>query len=142
MAFPPGPTPAMKRFNAKYLPIADAISGLNIDQEVREAVAEEVAAAISASDSKFHLDFKHDTFVLLASDPLVPCAGYKDAPCPHGRVIRIAMHLSSAEDGRSEAWDQRAPYGHVRCVSCGAAQFVPGYAENNPVYSGHDERSE
>jgi hypothetical protein len=75
----------------------------------------------------FHQHFSRDLFVLLASDPLVPCAGHDEEPCPDGRVIRIGMHLSTDEKplphGRSAAWEQRAPYGQIRCVSCGAKQF-------------------
>jgi hypothetical protein len=123
-------TPAIKRFNRRYLPIADAIASVNIDQEAREAVAEEVAHAITAAGARDFPDFRHDTFVLLASDPLVPCAGTRDGPCPHGRVMRIGMHLSSAPDGRSLAWEQRAPHGRIRCVSCGAAEFIPGFSES------------
>lgn len=133
-------SPAMKRFNQQYVPIADAIARLEIDQEVREAVAEAVAdgieaATVGTSRRAANPDFIRDTFVLLASDPLVPCAGYQDKPCPHGRELRVAMHLSSAPDGRSKAWQREHPSG-IRCVSCGAATFVEGYAENNPVYSG------
>lgn len=112
---------AVKRFNKRYLPIANAVAGLDIDQEVREAIAEEIAEAIVAAGSRDMPDFRHDLFILLASDPLVPCAGPRggEGSCPHGRVIRIGMHLSSAVDGRSKAWRRRAPYGKIRCVSCG-----------------------
>lgn len=114
--------PAYKRFVTKYADVADAIARLDIDQEDREAVARAVGDAL-AEDARAHPDFQgyHATFVLLASDPLVPCAGPResDEGCPHGRVIRIGMHLSSAPDGRSHAWERRAPYGKIRCISCG-----------------------
>lgn len=111
--------PALKRFNAKYGVIADAIASVDLDQEDRETVAEAVTDALTGQQ-----DFKPELFRLLASDPLVPCAGSGGEPCPHGRVIRIAMHLSDAPNGRSEAWRQRAPYGSIRCISCGAAEFI------------------
>jgi hypothetical protein len=120
--------PAQKRFEARYTPIADAIASLDLDQEDREAVAKAVADALSASGQKINPAFRHDLFVLLASDPLVPCAGFGGQPCPHGRVIRVAMHLSSAPDGRSVQWRQRAPYGQVRCVSCGVRWLHEGEA--------------
>lgn len=113
-------SPAMKRFDKRYLPIANAIASVDIDQVDRETIAHEVAMALS-SDNRTYPDFKFDTFVLLASDPLVPCAGPEgtDEGCPHDRHIRIGMHLSDAPDGRSYAWRRRAPYGQIRCVSCG-----------------------
>lgn len=107
---------------------SDAIARVNIDQEAREAVAEEVAAALDSTFRRVGIDV--GAWTTLASDPLVPCAGASGEPCPEGRVIRIAMHLSDAPDGRSAAWQQRAPYGELRCVTCGAAQFIPGFAEN------------
>ena len=107
------------RFNKRYKPIADAIAMCDLDQEDRELVAESVTEELIGQP-----DFKPDLFRLLASDPLVPCAGSGGEPCPHGRNIRIAMHLSMAHDGRSEAWRQRAPYGQIRCVSCGAKEFI------------------
>lgn len=127
------PSAAMNRFDKRYLPIANGIASADIDQEARELVARTVADAIKEVGARHMPDFKHDLFVLLASDPLVPCAGTKDGPCPHGRVIRIAMHLSNAPDGRSAAWEQRAPYGRIRCVTCGAAEFIPGFSDSeNP----------
>ena len=120
--------PALKRFNSKYGVIADAIASVDLDQEDREVVARAVSDKIMANIHD-HRDFREDLFLLLASDPLVPCAGHNGEPCPHERVIRIAMHLRSAPDGRSEVWQQRAPYGSIRCISCGAAEFIPGYSE-------------
>jgi hypothetical protein len=113
--------PAMKRYMKRYAKVADAISALDLAQVDREAVADAVAAALEGQP-----DFRPDLFRLTASDPLVPCAGAHGEPCPHGRVIRIAMHLSDAPDGRSKAWEPRAPYGKIRCVSCGSAQFLAG----------------
>ncbi len=110
---------AMNRFNKRYKPIADAIAMCDIDQEDRELVAYAVTDALYEDR-----DFDPELFRLLASDPLVPCAGSGGEPCPHGRNIRIAMHLSTAPDGRSQAWRQRAPYGRIRCVTCGAKQFI------------------
>jgi hypothetical protein len=108
--------PAVKRFQKHYGKVADAIALLDLDQVEREHVAEAVAAALDGAP-----DFKRDLFVLLASDPLVRCAGPgDDEPCPHGRVIRIAMHLKDAPDGRSAAWAPRPPT--VRCVTCGARE--------------------
>lgn len=112
-------SPAMTRFNKRYKPIADAIAMCDLDQEDRELVADSVTEELIGQP-----DFQPDLFRLLASDPLVPCAGSGGEPCPHGRNIRIAMHLSMAHDGRSEAWRQRAPYGRIRCVSCGAKEFI------------------
>lgn len=109
--------PSVKRFTRVYVPIADAIASADIGQCDRERVASAVADALAG-----RADFARDAFALLASDPLVPCAGPRgtDGPCPHGRVIRTAMHDRSAPDGRSPLWAQRAPYGEVRCVTCGA----------------------
>ncbi len=112
-------SPAMTRFNKRFLPIANAIAMCDLDQEDRELVADAVTEALYAEK-----DFDPDLFRLLASDPLVPCAGWKGRACPDGRNIRIAMHLSMAHDGRSDAWRQRAPYGRIRCVSCGAKEFI------------------
>jgi hypothetical protein len=105
--------PAHKRFVKQFQPIADAIARVDIDQEDREAVARSVTNALAGRP-----DFKDELFLLLASDPLVDCAG--PAPgqgCPHDRRIRVAMHYSGAEDGRSKAWQRRMPV--VRCVTCG-----------------------
>jgi hypothetical protein len=108
--------PAIKRFDKRYLPIADAIASVDLDQEDRELVALAVTEALKGQP-----DFRADLFGLLASDPLVPCAGPEGSEdgCPHGRIIRIGMHLRDGPDGRSYAWRRRAPYGVIRCVSCG-----------------------
>jgi hypothetical protein len=108
--------PAVKRFQKRYQPVADAIARLDIDQEDREQVADAITAALDAQQDP---DFKADLFRLLASDPLVACAGPgDDRPCPHERWIRIGMHLRTAPDGRSAAWQRRPP--GMRCVTCGA----------------------
>lgn len=114
--------PSKKGQNNLHQEVADAIAGLDIDQQDREEVAEAVAAAFAEARSPY---FRRDLFVLLASDPLVPCAGFDDQPCPENRRIRVMMHLSSAPDGRSKAWRRRRP--EVRCVRCGARMYVPGY---------------
>ena len=118
--------PAMKRFSAKYQPAADAVARLDVDQEVRELVAEALTEAFEGMP-----DFRPDLFRLLASDPLCECAGPDEvafaAPCPYGRVIRVGMHLSTAPDGRAKSWRRRRPT--VRCVTCGATVFMPGYRE-------------
>ena len=108
----------------RFVAIADAIASVDIAQTERELVADAVTEALKGSP-----DFRPDIFRLLATDPLVPCAGAHGEPCPEGRVIRIAMHLSTAPNGRSAAWREQAPYGQIRCISCGAKEFVPGYAE-------------
>lgn len=117
-------TPAAKRFTANYAGIADAIASVDIDQEDRELVARTVAEALSG-----RRDFNRETFELLASDPLVPCAGVDGEGTNRdgercGVVIRIAMHNSDAEDGRSFAWSERRPV--VRCVSCGSRAVLGG----------------
>ncbi len=117
-----------KHLRERVTAVADAISYLDLDQEDRERVAYAVADALDG------LGIPKDVFRLIASDPYVPCAGAKGHPCPWGRSIRIAMHLSSAPDGRSAAWEQRAPYGQIRCVTCGAAEYVEGYAENSDAW--------
>lgn len=127
-------------FKKNYQPIADAIARLDIAQVDREAVAEAVADGLEAApgysgkgNPKTH--WARDLFVLLASDPLVSCCGYdrhdtgEHVDCPESVEIRIGMHLSSAPDGRSAAWEPRRPEAH-RCVSCGAMQFIPGYQES------------
>ena len=118
--------PHIKRFEKKYKRAADAISRLDVDQELREQAAEKMTEAFEGLS-----DFRSDLFQHLASDPLCPCAGPSvqdfEEPCPHAREIRVAMHLSEAPDGRSAAWQKRRPV--VRCVSCGARAFVPGFAE-------------
>lgn len=109
-------SPASKRFKRKYGAAADAVSRLDIDQEVREQVAGALAGAFAGQP-----DFDAEIFRHIASDPLCACAGVPDfGPCPHGREIRVSMHLSSAPDGRSAAWAARKPL--VRCVSCGATE--------------------
>lgn len=113
------PSARQNRFNKRYLPIANAIAMCDLDQEDRELVADSVTEELIGQP-----DFDADLFRLLASDPLVPCAGSGGHVCPHGRNIRIPMHLSMAFNGRSDAWRQRAPYGQIRCVSCGAKEFI------------------
>lgn len=108
--------PAYKRFVNKWGAAADAVARLDIQQIIREEVADALTEAFRGQ-----ADFIPDTFRLLASDPLCLCAGDL-GPCPDGREIRIAMHLSDAPDGRSEAWASRKPL--VRCVSCGAGHFI------------------
>jgi len=107
---------ATKRFTKRYQPIYDAVARLStIDQEVRE----EVARALTIS-LKGQPDFKPELFQLLASDPLVDCAGSglrRGMACPHDRRIRVAMHDSTSEDGRAASWRQTMP--EVRCTSCG-----------------------
>ena len=109
-----------KRLRAHIHAIADGIARADIGQIERERVAETVAAALRI-DPKIAAHVKRDAFVLLASDPLVPCAGPRDSDdgCPHDRVIRIMMHNRESPDGRSKAWEARAPYGRIRCTSCG-----------------------
>lgn len=107
--------PRRKRFDAKYLPIANAVARLDIPQTVREEVAAALTAAIS--DSRVHTDFDASLFRLLASDPLCACPGHDGTPCPNRTEIRIPMHLSTAPDGRSAVWDQFKPT--VQCVTCG-----------------------
>lgn len=129
-----------KRFCRNYQPIADAISRAEIGQVEREALAESVADAIDGivhdtshgrpAIAKNETGWSRSLFAGIARDPMVPCPGYhlddgSEVRCPHGREIRIAMHLSSAPDGRSAAWSPTMP--EMRCVSCGAREFVPGY---------------
>ena len=109
--------PEMRRFDKKFRAAADAISRLDIEQEDRELIADALTAALRGQP-----DFKAELFQLLASDPICYCVGVDDQPCPDRREIRIAMHLSSAPDGRADSWRARKPI--VRCVSCGAAQFL------------------
>lgn len=111
--------PALKRFHHFYGVIADAIARLDLDQEDREAVALAIASALQGRK-----DFRPDLFTLLASDPLVPCAGTGEGPCPNGVEIRLMWHNRDDPQGRSEMWEQRAPYGRIRCVSCGAKKFL------------------
>jgi hypothetical protein len=107
-----------RAFGLRYVPVANAIARLDLDQEDREAVAEALTWSLMPEIGSFA-----ETFELLASDPLVPCAGFGDEPCPYGREIRIAMHLGWADGarGRSAAWQRRRPT--VRCVSCGARNY-------------------
>jgi hypothetical protein len=108
-----------KRMHAHILAIADGIARPDVDQVERERVAESVADALQ-EDEKIRPHVNREIFVLLASDPLVPCDGVAGEGCPHLRVIRVSMHNRHAPDGRSAAWERRAPYGRIRCVSCGA----------------------
>lgn len=107
--------PRLKRFDAKYLPIANAVARLDIDQTVREEVAAALTAAISATH--VHTDFDASLFRLLASDPLCACPGRDGSGCPNGTEIRVPMHLSTAPDGRSAVWAKHKPT--VQCVTCG-----------------------
>jgi hypothetical protein len=101
-----------RRFQKRYGAAADAIARLDIDQPDREKVAHALAQAFTGQP-----DFKAETFWLLAADPLCPCAGTADGPCPAGREIRVAMHDRHAPDGHSEAWARRKPL--VWCAACG-----------------------
>lgn len=107
----------MRRFERQFEPIANVIASADIDQEDRERLAQAMTDALDGRP-----DFKRDLFLLLASDPLCDCPGAAGKPCPHGARIRIPMHLRDAPDGRSKAWARRKPT--VRCVDCGARQFV------------------
>jgi hypothetical protein len=106
--------------------VYDTVARLDIDQLLREEIAEALTEALAGRP-----DFKPELFRALASDPLSRCAGPEAeafaAPCPHGREIRTGMHLSSAPDGRAGSWQMYKPV--VRCVSCGASVFIPGYRE-------------
>lgn len=141
-------TPEMKRFNKHFAPIADAIASVDIDQVEREMIAKAVADGIAKAakvvggsattqDTKvWGKGWRRDLFVLLASDPLVPCAGWDDPEtdehheCPTSTVIRIGMHNSSDPEGRSQSWKPRAPYGRIRCVTCGSMHFNDTYRRN------------
>lgn len=120
----------MKRFELRYAPIYDTIARLDIDQETREEIAEGIIERFGAyrgvdEPSWFRKelqDFRPGLFRLLATDPLCLCAGFGDQPCPEGLEIRVGMHLSSAPDGRSAAWQSEKPV--VRCVSCGSKEFL------------------
>jgi hypothetical protein len=114
-------TPAMRRFDAKYLPLANAISRLDIPQTIREEVAAAVAEALRG-DARNHPDFDARLFKHLASDPMSACPGHGDTPCPHGREIRTPMHLSTAPDGRSAMWRETKPA--VLCAECGFAAHL------------------
>ena len=113
-------TPRQKRFNAKYLPMANAVARLDMPQTVREEVAAALAAAIA--DTRVHTDFDAAAFQLLASDPLCACPGRDGSGCPNGTEIRVPMHLSSAPDGRSAVWEMTKPT--VQCVTCGMTYAV------------------
>jgi hypothetical protein len=114
-------------FHKRYQPIYDAVASADIDQEDREQIAVLIASNLREARAEDFGSDQSSLFVLLASDPLVPCAGHHGEPCPHGRVIRLAMHNRDEPDGRSAAWRERAPYGEIRCVSCGAREFIPQY---------------
>lgn len=123
----------MSKFARRYLTIADAIARLDIEQEVREQVADEVAKALY-NDGKTFPHFDPVMFRLLAADPLCPCVGSDYGYCPTQAEIRIGMHLDTKDAGtvqgpalRSQAWQPRMP--EVRCISCGAKQFIEGYGE-------------
>jgi len=94
--------------------IADAISMADIPQTEREKLAESVADALETIPR-----FNRPSWQLIASDPLCECAGHDGKPCPSGMKIRVGMHLSSAPDGRSEAWRMEKP--EIRCFGCGMA---------------------
>lgn len=116
-------------FDQHYLPIANAIARLDVDQVTREKVATAVRNGIHEvrlnGDPRIgqrkSSGWEPDLFWLLAADPLVLCAGSKAGPCPHAREIRVAMHLSTADDGRAVSWSLERPV--VRCVSCGSIEF-------------------
>lgn len=108
--------PRQKRFDAKYLPIANAIARLDIRQDVREQVAKAVTEAFDKAH--VHEDFEPRLFELLASDPLSMCIGPRGGNgCPNGTEIRTPMHWSGAPDGRSAVWSMLKPT--VRCTPCG-----------------------
>ena len=111
-------SPAEKRFIREYKPIADAVSRLDIDQTVREQVADALTEALAG-----RRDFAPKLFRLLASDPLTACAGPGEGePCPYGRELRIGMHNSRDPLGRSAVWEPRKP--SVQCANCGLATRV------------------
>ena len=127
-------SPSRKRFEREYQPIYDAIASLDVPKVIRERVAGAVGKALYEDHARHPHRMsseQHKLFVLLASDPLLPCVGYGDDPCPDARVIRVGMHLNfdpfDPENplGRSQAWEMvRHP---IRCVSCGAKHFTPGH---------------
>jgi hypothetical protein len=109
--------PALKRFTRDFGPLADAIARVDIGQTNRDLVA------AAATDALTHMpNFKPALFRLLASDPLVPCAGTDDGPCADGLEIRVGMHLNTAPDGRAQSWQEELPV--VRCLACVIANFV------------------
>lgn len=120
--------PAIKRFEKRFAGLADVVAKSGVDQLQREALADAMTEVLRGQP-----DFRPDLFRMLASDPLCECEGFTDrdtretVPCPDGRWIRIAMHLRDAPDGRSAVWQIDKP--KVRCVSCGAKEFVPGYPQ-------------
>ncbi len=126
--------PEMKRFARRFEPIADVISRAEIGQVEREALADAMADALEGVARDARVDgFNRDLFWLLAADPSVPCAGPRldgSEPCPDGRVIRLHYHWKDNPDGtgRSAVWTAHRPTG-VRCVTCGARVFSPGYEE-------------
>jgi hypothetical protein len=118
--------PDMKKFIARHRPVYDTVARLDVDQELREEIARRLADALDEAG-----EFKpgqRDTFELLASDPLVPCAGNDiDGACPADVEIRVGMHWSGSPDGRSQAWERERP--EVRCLDCGSKQFIPEYGD-------------
>lgn len=126
---------SVKSMRSLYENVADTVARLDIDQEERETLAEALTEAFTEARAP---RFTPDTFRLIASDPLCACVGpnvkANAEPCPEAREIRVAMHLSAAVDGRSEAWRSRKP--EVRCVTCGAMAFVPGYREGREAQEG------
>ena len=118
--------PAMKRFVQRYQPVYDAVASSDISQTDRDLLAADMGARLREAGAK---DFIHDTFVLLASDPLCPCAGFDrddvHYDCPNGTIIRVGMHLRSAPDGKAASWMEHKPA--IRCVGCGARHFNPDY---------------
>lgn len=107
--------PALKRFNRDYVPMADAVARLHVEQTVREQVATALTEALDGRP-----DFRPDLFWLLAADPLVPCMGPADGEaCPQAHQIRIPMHL---DGGRAASWQPHPP--EVRCAPCGATYHL------------------
>jgi hypothetical protein len=117
--------PAAKRFQRAYLPVADAIAMLDVTQREREVVADAVADGFVAAreGGRNHRDYDDHLFRHYAKDPLGPCAGPGDEaysqPCPEGRTMRTHKAILGPDDRRPA----------MRCASCGAAVFVPGYRE-------------
>lgn len=118
--------PAAKRFQKAYLPVADAIARLDVTQAEREVIADAVADGFmeAREGGRLHPDYNDESFRHYAKDPLGPCAGPGDMaysqPCPDGRMMRTYRAIVPP-DGRRPV---------MRCVSCGAAVFIPGYREN------------
>jgi hypothetical protein len=105
--------PATKRFDKRYSPIYDTIAQLDIAQSERETIAEALGDALVGQP-----DFRRDIFVLMAKDPLGPCAGPGDEPysqpCLHGRMMRTYHSQVHPDCRRPLRW----------CISCGAHRFV------------------